>query len=51
MFKKKGLKIIVWTINDTKTMERLISMGVDGIITDKPMELKKLLAKKKNLSE
>tara|TARA_B100001113_G_scaffold166564_1_gene136297 strand:- start:2510 stop:3259 length:750 start_codon:yes stop_codon:yes gene_type:complete len=48
---KKGLKIIVWTINDTKTMERLISMGVDGIITDKPMELKNLLAKKKNLSE
>jgi glycerophosphoryl diester phosphodiesterase len=43
---KKGLKIIVWTINDLKTMDKLISMGVDGIITDKPLELKQLLAKK-----
>jgi glycerophosphoryl diester phosphodiesterase len=43
---KKGLKIIVWTINDPKTMDKLISMGVDGIITDKPLELKQLLAKK-----
>tara|TARA_B100000965_G_scaffold23567_2_gene17712 strand:- start:5370 stop:6110 length:741 start_codon:yes stop_codon:yes gene_type:complete len=41
----KGLKIIVWTINDTKTMKKLISMGVDGIITDKPKELKDLLIK------
>jgi glycerophosphoryl diester phosphodiesterase len=42
----KGLKIIVWTINDIQTMDKLISMGVDGIITDKPLELKQLLAKK-----
>ena len=41
----KGLKIIVWTINDAKTMKKLISMGVDGIITDKPKELKNLLIK------
>ena len=43
---KKGLKIIVWTINDTKTMKKLISMGVDGIITDKPKELIDILVKK-----
>ena len=43
----KGLKIIVWTINDTKTMKKLISKGVDGIITDKPKELKNLLIKQK----
>ena len=32
----KGLKISVWTINDTKTFKDLINLNVDGIITDKP---------------
>ena len=36
------LKIHVWTINDVPTMQKLIDMKVDGIITDKPSELKKL---------
>ena len=41
----KGLKIIVWTINDEATMKELIKLGVDGIITDKPSVLKGLLVK------
>ena len=32
----RGLKIIVWTINDNKTFKKLIDLNVDGIITDKP---------------
>ena len=32
----KGLKIMIWTINDVKTFKYLIDLGVDGIITDKP---------------
>jgi len=32
----KGLKIMVWTINDEKTFEYLIKLNVDGIITDRP---------------
>ena len=32
----KGLKISLWTINDTKTFKDLINLNVDGIITDKP---------------
>ena len=32
----QDLKIMVWTINDKKNMDYLISLGVDGIITDKP---------------
>ena len=39
-----GLKIHVWTINDENTMRKLIDLGVDGIITDKPKLLKKLLS-------
>jgi glycerophosphoryl diester phosphodiesterase len=35
----KGMKIIPWTVNEAMDMERLISMGVDGIITDYPDRL------------
>lgn len=31
-----GMKIIPWTINEREEMERLLKMGVDGIITDYP---------------
>ena len=41
----KGLKIMVWTINDEVTMKELIKLGVDGIITDTPSVLKGLLVK------
>ena len=37
-----GLKIHVWTINDEDTMQKLIDLGVDGIITDRPKALKDL---------
>ncbi|PSL03982.1 glycerophosphodiester phosphodiesterase [Cecembia rubra] len=32
----KGMKIIPWTVNNKEQMERLLEMGVDGIITDYP---------------
>lgn len=31
-----GLKVLVWTVNDAPTMMRLIDMGIDGLITDRP---------------
>ena len=42
------LKVHVWTINDAKTMKKLISIGVDGIITDRPKLLKEVLNSLKN---
>jgi len=31
-----GKEIYVWTVNDAAAMSRMISMGVDGLITDDP---------------
>lgn len=39
-----GLEMFVWTINDLDEMERLLSLGVDGIISDYPGRLRALLA-------
>lgn len=39
----KGYRVITWTVNDVKVAERLVEMGVEGIITDNPCELKSLL--------
>ncbi len=31
-----GLKVLPWTVNNRQTMQELIELGVDGIITDRP---------------
>lgn len=36
---KKGMKVIPWTVNEREEMNRLIGMGVDGLITDYPDRL------------
>ncbi|MDX1642285.1 MAG: glycerophosphodiester phosphodiesterase family protein, partial [Balneolaceae bacterium] len=33
---ERGMKVIPWTVNAKDEMERLLAMGVDGIITDYP---------------
>ncbi len=35
-----GLLVHVWTINDADQMRRLLDMGVDGVMTDRPSVLK-----------
>jgi len=44
-----GLPVIVWTVNDPKDMGRLIDMGVDGIISDRP-DLLRMVAAGKGIS-
>lgn len=41
----QGFKVVPWTVNDKKDWQRLIDMGVDGIISDDPEALIKFLKK------
>ncbi|AZI44579.1 glycerophosphodiester phosphodiesterase (plasmid) [Deinococcus psychrotolerans] len=43
----RGVAVHVWTINDPAEMRRLLSMGVDGIDTDRPDLLRAVLAETK----
>ncbi len=43
---KLGLVVNVWTVNKPRRMEELITMGVDGIITDYPDRLRMVLQKR-----
>jgi glycerophosphoryl diester phosphodiesterase len=39
----RGLRVDVWTIDDEPAMRRLLSFGVDGIMTDRPDVLTRVL--------
>ncbi len=41
-----GAQVHVWTIDDRAEMARLLDLGVDGIMTDRPQVLKELLVER-----
>jgi len=45
-----GKQVFVWTIDDPVSMSRMISIGVDGIITDEPELARQVLAQRASLS-
>ncbi|CAA9262141.1 MAG: Glycerophosphoryl diester phosphodiesterase [uncultured Acidimicrobiales bacterium] len=40
---QRGIGLHVWTINDRDEMERLLDLGVDAILSDRPTVLKQVL--------
>ncbi len=45
-----GKQLFVWTVNDQVSMSRMISLGVDGIITDEPELARNVLAERADMS-
>ncbi|MGI9079374.1 MAG: glycerophosphodiester phosphodiesterase [Acidimicrobiales bacterium] len=41
--RRRGLQVHVWTIDEAAEMERLLDLGVEGIMTDHPAVLKEVL--------
>jgi glycerophosphoryl diester phosphodiesterase len=39
-----GIEVYYWTVNDIKVAERAVRLGADGIITDDPLLVKRLLS-------
>jgi len=39
-----GKEVLVWTVNDPLTAYAMISRGVDGVITDDPAMVRRVLA-------
>jgi glycerophosphoryl diester phosphodiesterase len=39
-----GVRVIPWTVNEPADMDRLVALGVDGIITDYPDRLRAVMA-------
>lgn len=46
-FHKRGYKVFVWTIDEPAEWQKAIDWGVEGIITNKPGDLHKMLQKSK----
>jgi glycerophosphoryl diester phosphodiesterase len=42
-----GAQVHAWTVNDAVSMHRVLDMGVDGIVTDRPDVLNDVLAERK----
>lgn len=47
---RKNVQIHVWTVNEVANMERLIALGVDGIITDRPDRLMRVLGRRDGMT-
>jgi glycerophosphoryl diester phosphodiesterase len=43
---RHDIKVHVWTVNEEAEMDRLLDLGVDGIMTDRPTVLRDVLQRR-----
>jgi glycerophosphoryl diester phosphodiesterase len=48
---RRGGEVHVWTVNDLNNALTMIEMGVDNIITDEPVDIRRLLEEWNELSD
>ncbi len=41
--RSKGYRLNVWTVDDPRTMQQMVALGVDALITNRPGKLRELL--------
>ena len=42
----RGIPVQIWTVNDESEMERLLDLGIDGIMSDRPSMLKEVFERR-----
>jgi len=47
---EQGKQVFVWTVNDTVSLSRMMSLGVDGIITDEPALAREVINERADLN-
>ena len=47
---EQGKQVFVWTVNDSVSMSRMMSLGVDGIITDEPALAREVILERADLN-
>ena len=44
-FHARGIPVHVWTVDEEEEMRELLALGVDGIVTDRPDVLARVLGR------
>ena len=42
----KNIEVHVWTVNDLKVLEECLELGCDGVMTDRPLEVRDFIMEK-----